>query len=442
VTADASGGAVSDEAQGDDGTPGHRAGALDDVFRLVAESSRDLILIGTVDHNEWISPSVLEILGYTPEEFLSFPGSELVHPDDRPAVEEARPIIAAGREVGGRVRVRHRDGSYRWLDSRVRPLPDPDGGFRGRSLSSWRDVTLEVEAIDRLVTSEEHYRLLVEHVSDGVVLERDGMIVWASPNIKGMLGWDPDRWVGQSLLDLVRPEIRPTVADALSVAARRQPVTFRVSVPASDGEMHWLEIAARPFIGSDGECKGNACSVRIVDAEVAAESELEHRASHDQLTGLLNRKEVLDRLDAIGTGTRHAGQETAVLFCDLDEFKAVNDTLGHSVGDRVLRIVADRVRSAVRGSDLVARIGGDELLVVLEHLHAVDEALTVADQIRVAVNAPIEVDGHELHVGVSIGVSMVTTGDSSDAVIARADAAMYMVKDGNRGPDPQLAFDV
>lgn len=433
---------MSDEAQGEDRAPGRDPGALDDVFRLVAESSRDLILIGWVDRNEWISPSVQEILGYTPEEFLAFPGSALVHPDDQAAVEGARPFIAAGKEVEGRVRVRHRDGSYRWLDSRVRPLPDADGTFSGRSLSSWRDVTPEVEAIEQLVTSEEHYRLLVEHVSDGVVLERDGMIVWASPNIKGMLGWDPDLWVGQSLLELIRPEIRPTVAEALSVAARREPVTFRVAVPASDGEMHWLEVAARPFIGADGECKGNACSVRIVDAEVAAESELEHRARHDQLTGLLNRKEVLDRLDAIGTGTRHAGHETAVLFCDLDQFKEVNDTLGHSVGDRVLTVVAERVRGAVRDTDLVARIGGDELLVVLQHLHAVDEALTVADQIRVAVGAPIEVDGHQLQIGVSIGVSMVAAGDSSDAVIARADAAMYMVKDGNRRPDPQLAFEV
>jgi diguanylate cyclase (GGDEF)-like protein len=131
-----------------------------------------------------------------------------------------------------------------------------------------------------------------------------------------------------------------------------------------------------------------------------------------------------------------------VLFCDLDDFKEVNDTLGHSVGDRVLRAVGDRVRGAVRDTDLVARIGGDELLVVLQHLHAVDEALTVADQIRRAVVAPIDVDGRTVRVGVSIGVAMLAAGDSSDAVIARADAAMYAVKDGNRASDPQLAFEV
>lgn len=106
----------------------HQAGrSADDqlaLFRLVAESSRDLILIGRVDDNEWISPSVEEILGYTPEEFLSYTGSALVHPDDRAAVEGAKPFIAAGKELGGRVRVRHRDGSYRWLDTRVRPLAE------------------------------------------------------------------------------------------------------------------------------------------------------------------------------------------------------------------------------------------------------------------------------------------------------------------------------
>jgi len=412
------------------------------LFRLVAESSRDLILIGRVDDNEWISPSVEEILGYTPEEFLSHSGSELVHPGDRAAVEGAKPFIAAGKEVGGQVRVRHRDGSYRWLDSRVRPLADPDGGFSGRSLSSWRDVTREVEAQEELRQSEQRYRLLVDHVSDGVILEREGVIVWASPNLHSMLGWDPTDWVGLRILDIVRPEIRPELERALERNRLAVSQTLRFDLPAADGEMHWLEFQTRPFIDADGNRDGTALSVRLVDTEVEAEQELHYRARHDQLTGLLNRNEILDRLDAIGTDGRRPGGEAAVLFCDLDGFKEVNDTFGHAVGDVVLREVSARVRGSVREDDLVARIGGDELLVVLHHLHGVDEALSVADDIRRATCVPIAAPPGPLVVTMSIGVTMVDKGDSADDVIARADQAMYRAKQAGRDGVQRLPLDL
>jgi diguanylate cyclase (GGDEF)-like protein/PAS domain S-box-containing protein len=418
------------------------------LFRLVAESSRDLILIGRVDDNEWISPSVEEILGYTPEEFLSHPGSELVHPADQAAVEGARPLIAAGRQVGGRVRVRHRDGSYRWLDALIRPLPDPDGGFSGRSLSSWRDVTREVEALEELRQSEQRYRLLVDHVTDGVILERDGVIVWASPNLYGMLGWDPDDWVGLRILDIVRPEIRPELERALELNARAVSQTLRFDLPAADGEMHWLEFQTRPFVDADGNRDGTALSVRLIDAEVEAERELHHRARHDQLTGLLNRNEILDRLDrldrldVIGGDGRRPGSESAVLFCDLDDFKEVNDGFGHAVGDLVLREVATRVRGSVREDDLVARIGGDELLVVLHHLHGLDEALSIADDVRRATCYPIEGPSGPIVVTMSIGVTMVEKGDTADDVIARADQAMYRVKHAGRDGVQRLPLDL
>jgi len=419
--------------------PGPEAGS-DDLFRLVAESSRDLIIVGRPGRHEWVSPSVEEILGFGVEEFLTMEPLDLVHPEDLAGLLQARRRLMVGEVIEGRLRILHRDGSWRWLDARVRPLAEPDGSFAGRSLSSWRDVTQEVEAHDLLQASEERYRLLVEHVGDGVVHERDGVIVWASPNLRRMLGWDPDRWLGRGLLDLVDPASRPELEAALAVSDGREAVTFRVEVPDVDGDHHWLEISARPFVGPDGRLDGNACAVRLIDAQVAAEAELERRARHDALTGLLNRSEVLHRLDTLGTDARRAGRETAVLFCDLDDFKAVNDTFGHSTGDCVLREVAERVRSAVRDTDLVARLGGDELLVVLQHLHGADEALAVADQIRAAVAPAIVVAGGVVSVGISIGVAMVVPGDSSDDVITRADAAMYRVKQGSRAADPQLPF--
>jgi diguanylate cyclase (GGDEF)-like protein/PAS domain S-box-containing protein len=434
---------VGEAVDGDGGPVGrHTRAELAEMHRLAAEATRDMILIGRPGSPEWVSPSVTELLGHTPEEFLSVGLYSLIHPDDLDAVVGVRLPAAVGEEIGGRCRIRHADGTYRWMEARARPLPDADGTFTNRSISSWRNVDREVAALAELQASEQRYRLLVDHVTDGVILERDGVIEWASPNLYGMLGWNPDLWVGLRILDIVRPELQPPLEQALALNALAVNQTLRFELPAADGTLHWLEFKTRPFIDAEGRRDGTALSVRLIDAEVAAERALEHRARHDQLTGLFNRNEIIERLDAIGSDGRRAGAESAVLFCDLDGFKTVNDTHGHAVGDLVLKEVADRVRGTIRDDDLVARIGGDELLVVLHHLHGVDEALSVADDIRRATSRPIASPAGALSVTMSIGVTMVHKGDTADDVIARADEAMYRAKQAGRDGVQQLPLDL
>jgi len=401
-------------------------------IRLAAEATRDMILIGRPGAPEWVSPSVTELLGHTPEDFLDQGMYAFVHPDDLASIVDATLPSVAGEEVGGRCRVRHADGGYRWMEGRARPLPDGDGSFTNRSISSWRNVDREVEVLAELRASEQRYRLLVDHVTDGVILARDGVIEWASPNLYGMLGWNPVDWIGLRILDLVRPELRGRLVEALEIDALGVEQTLRFELPAADGELHWLEFKTRPFVDADGRRDGTALSVRLVDAEVATERHLEHRARHDHLTGLLNRNEIIERLDVIGAEARRSGSESAVLFCDLDDFKAVNDTFGHAVGDLVLREVASRVRAAIRDDDLVARIGGDELLVVLHRLHGIEEAMSVADEIRRASCRPVTAPSAAVSVTMSIGVTMVARGDTADDVIARADEAMYRAKQDGR----------
>jgi diguanylate cyclase (GGDEF)-like protein/PAS domain S-box-containing protein len=414
-----------------DGSAADRADAKRaEMFRLAAESTRDMILIGRPGNPEWVSPSVTELLGHSPETFLAARTVSYVHPDDLDEEAPLRLPEAGGEEIGGRVRMLHADGTYRWMEARVRLLPDEDGTFTNRSISSWRNVDREVLAQTELQQSEERYRLLVENVSDGVALERDGMLVWASPNLHSMIGWDPEKWMGRGVVDFVERSDTVEIARTWSTDGERH--TLRLRVLGADREVHWIEVLARPYIDAAGERDGTVCTFRLVDVEVDAEQELERRARYDQLTGLLNRKEIIDRLDAIGVDGRHPGNESAVLFCDLDDFKTVNDTHGHAVGDLVLKEVAGRVRHAIREGDLVARIGGDELLVVLHHLHGVEEAMVVAEEIRRATSKPV--GGHTVPVVVtmSVGVTMVVHGDTADDVIARADQAMYRAKEAGR----------
>lgn len=155
----------------------------------------------------------------------------------------------------------------------------------------------------------------------------------------------------------------------------------------------------------------------------------------DDLTGLLNRREVFDRLESlINTGVTGGGPHLAVCFIDVDDFKSYNDSFGHHIGDDILRNLATDVRAVLRAGDLAARVGGDEVLVVLSGVTAAKQAVKLAEALRTRVATTRRVDGTDLQVRVSIGVALAEPGESVDAVVERADHAMYRAKvsGGNR----------
>ena len=160
--------------------------------------------------------------------------------------------------------------------------------------------------------------------------------------------------------------------------------------------------------------------------------ELERRAATDSLTALLNREEVFSQIQRLAAQQQRRGQELAVLFCDLDHFKAVNDTYGHNAGDTVLQAMAARVRSCLRSSDLAARIGGDELLVVLPGVQGIDDAISIAEKLRSLASEPVPISNGEVSITISVGVALAQGGESLDALIARADSAMYDAKQNCR----------
>jgi diguanylate cyclase (GGDEF)-like protein len=168
--------------------------------------------------------------------------------------------------------------------------------------------------------------------------------------------------------------------------------------------------------------------MRTIDQEVAAEAELDRRARMDELTGLMNRKEILERLARFSNNRRQSDGEVAVLFCDVDHFKAINDRHGHSGGDAVLSALARRLLDNTRHDDLVGRIGGDELLVVLNRMPSLEAAEAIAKKIHAAACAPLELTTGEVVPTLSIGVSLIHKGESVDAVVERADQAMYQAK--------------
>jgi diguanylate cyclase (GGDEF)-like protein/PAS domain S-box-containing protein len=318
-----------------------------------------------------------------------------------------------------------RDNGSRWIDVRAVRVDE-------QISLAWRDVTEQRTATEKLAASEAKFRLLAENSSDVVMrMNMEGRITWVSPSLTPAIGWSPAQWIGRTSGSVMQSvDHTVDVAGELRHAIEGRSIVFRTRLAAKGGGVHWVEIHAGPSRAADGSIDGVMGSFRVVDAEVEAAELLERRARTDDLTSLLNRKEAIERIDAL---TRRTGQRIAVLSCDIDWFKNVNDIHGHAAGDSVLQTVAEHIRGCLRsGDDLAARIGGDELLVVLHGVRDLDDAVAVAEKLRRRTAEPIHTAAGPITVTLSIGVTLSQPSESIDALLARADAAMYQAKNGGR----------
>jgi diguanylate cyclase (GGDEF)-like protein/PAS domain S-box-containing protein len=261
-----------------------------------------------------------------------------------------------------------------------------------------------------------------------------GLVDWASPSAEAILGYRPDELVGRRVPDLMHPDdlahVRGYVRDAMAADQHTGHVEARFR--DKDGSWRWMSDSGRAVLADDGTVLGGIDSLRDVSAEHAMREELETLARSDALTGLPNRRDLLDRLGAVLGHEPRAGTSVAVLFLDVDHLKDLNDDHGHAAGDTVLVEVGHRIRRALRSEDVVGRFAGDEFVVLLPSLASPDDAWRVADAIHQQVARPIHTGGAALRVSVSIGLTIARTGDRPEDVLHRADVALYRAKDSGR----------
>ena len=309
------------------------------------------------------------------------------------------------------------------------------------------------------ITSEEdrHHPLSGDLLEAAEKLTGVGSFEWDLPSdrvtwsdgLYEILGAEPGAFPGtlDAFLDFLHAEDREARRATIERAlATGQPADGESRIVRRDGEVRWVDIWIRPLRGDGGGIARLVVTCQDVTGRKQLERELERRVSaakaralRDPLTGLANRTLALDRLDHALKVAHRYGQDLAVLFIDVDGFKDVNDRYGHGTGDRVLSAIADRFRATVRGSDTVARIGGDEFLVICEEGGAADGVRT-AERLRQAFALPFEVDGAAHSIPLSIGVSVSPAKSTTpEQMIAEADAAMYEAK--RAGGDRYRVFD-
>ena len=266
-----------------------------------------------------------------------------------------------------------------------------------------------------------------------------GVIVDANPAFGALLGVAPTELRGRSILDLVHPDDLPAARSALSELAGYgdRPMRHETRLVRADGSPVPVQVTASLVAGTaEGDPPHIVTIVEDITDRKALEEQLVHRSLHDPLTGLPNRILFHDRLrHALDRGHRER-TPTCVLIIDLDGFKAINDELGHPMGDRVLVAFAERLTSVLRASDTAARLGGDEFSIVCENTER-PEGEILAGRLRRTVTEPLTLDATRVELGMSIGIGMAPGGDDPEEayerVIREADDAMYADKAARRG---------
>jgi len=378
----------------------------------------------------FINPAGAQLLGYAPGELL---GRRLTDENNNaPAIcDTDNPLVQTGQSNGERMEttVQRRDGTRLATGFTRAPLSS-DNNDAG-AVVVFSDIGPRKRAEQSLLLAENVF----QHITEGIlVADASGCILRVNRALCAMVGYRE-----QELIGLTRPPYRsgehpPVFYQQLWDTLLKQGIwEGEIWNRRKDGEIFptWQTLVA---IRDDAGRPSKYVSVmRDITEQRRSEQRIHRLAYFDNLTGLPNRELFFDRFDHAIQRAQRQQQSLALLFLDLDRFKDVNDSLGHPVGDTLLKAVATRLQQLVRGEDTIARLGGDEFTILLESAGPHDSIAQVAQKVVQGLSQPFECDGHRLHIGTSVGISLFPAdGDDATALVKHADAAMYQAKASGR----------
>lgn len=412
-----------------------RLAASEELFRVAMDTSAiGMALVGRDGEFLRVNPAYCAMLGYSADELAGMRFQDLTHPDDVERGEADGTRVVRAQSDGFRQRKRYvtKSGRALWVDVSVAGVRAADGSFRHLIVQAV-DVSAEVANFEALQRAARDYQTLAENASDVVMrVDAGGLTEWISPSVRTVLGWDPELLVGTPSISLVEHEDRSTVLSIReAVLHGGRTATAVARFRTTRGTTLEMSGTGRAVLDEDGAVVGQVIGLRDVTEEMAIRRELDHRASHDALTGVVNRDEMLRRLtDRLGRDAT-VDDKVGLVFCDVDELKVLNDTWGHARGDAVLVEIAEALQGAVRRHDLVARLSGDEFVIMVDRvpdeasLHAIEESC------RRSVAGILRPDGAS-RMSISVGAILAIPGDDAAAIIDRADRAMMQDKERGR----------
>jgi diguanylate cyclase (GGDEF)-like protein/PAS domain S-box-containing protein len=275
---------------------------------------------------------------------------------------------------------------------------------------------------------------LVESSDDAIVgTALDGTILSWNRAAEGLYGYSSAEMLGQSISLLIPPDRHDELPTLFArLGAGEQIDHYETVRQRKDGSLVDVSVTISPIRDESGRVVGVSAIARDISGRKRVEKQIEHRAFHDPLTDLPNRALLYDRIKGALARARRSGAFVAILFLDLDDFKRINDSHGHTTGDGVLRMLGPRLQAVIRPDDTLARFGGDEFVIVCTDIHSEDAAAAIAHRINQALAAPFDVGGTEISLTASVGVTLGAAHDNADELLGMADAAMYSAKAQDR----------
>ena len=407
-------------------------------YRALVRHSSDTIVLLDRDGRVTFSAGRAEPLGFTASRVTGLPAMDFVHPEDHEIAGKALSELRGGAVHAGPFEMRLKDADGEWIPVEVEASNLLDNPAVGGILLGFRDIRERLRAQSELRESEARLRTLVKNIP-GAVYRCEATAPYAdefvSEAVVALTGYTAEQFLADEVLydELILPGHRErTDAELQDALSTRTAFVLEYPIRHRDGNVRWVLEQGQPTYDEDGEPLWLDGVMFDVTDRKQLEDRLAFDAAHDPLTGMPNRTLLMETLDRALRRASRTHTYVAVLFLDLDHFKRINDQHGHAVGDDLLVESAKRLQSVLRASDLAARTGGDEFVVVCADMESPVDAEQLAHRIALTLGAPFDLQGREVFVSASIGIAIAEDSCTSDELLSRADAAAYRAKERGR----------
>ena len=399
------------------------------LMRLLADNVPALIAYFRASdlHCLFANKSYAQMWGWDEKSVVGHDVAAIIGQEGWKQIEPYVARVLTGETVSYERRVIAATGEERFIEVNLLPHFDAAGAvFAAFVMIS--DITKHRISEQIIRDNEERLRKFADATDEGILFNDSGLITDCNEAVARMIGLPVSQLIGHDIFRYVAPESLERVKENIRNAHERP---YECTVLRADGSRVPVELVGKQMTFEGKTLRMTV--VRDITDRKQAEARIHFLAHHDTLTQLPNRLLMMDRLELTLAAAKRHGKMVGVLFIDLDNFKTVNDSLGHHAGDELLKRVAGRIQTVLRGADVVSRLGGDEFLVVASDLASADDVVPVAEKLLAAISEPFSLEGQVLSVSPSIGISVFPRdGMDRDALIKNADAAMYLAKENGR----------